>query len=173
MAQLAEYEPNVGTICDIYDKAQNKWVLGEIVDIDKQYRVKPNGSDQIVVVNSDDIRPAETTEMTEKEKQIAAMKEVAVFAASKVPVPQQGVYEFLHDLAKKVRDKGMFIAVAVTIYAVLDIHWTIELAFLSLVSCSPSVLWTFIRNHQLAPYRRGGESRAISCHWHCTRTVRR
>ena len=78
--------------------------------------MKPTDSDQIVVVNFDGIRPFETSEMTEKEKQIVGMKEAAVFAASKVPVPQQRVYEFLHDLAKKVRDKGMFIAVAVTIY---------------------------------------------------------
>ena len=136
MAHSNEYNVAVGTKCDVYDKKQEQWVPGEIMDIiiDKQYRVKPTDSDQIVVVNSDGIRPFETKEMTEKEKRIAAMKEVAVFAASKVPVPQQGVYEFLHDLAKKVRAEGMFIAVAVTVYAVLDIDWRAGISFTGFLS---------------------------------------
>ena len=119
MAHVNEYNVAVGTQCDVYDKTQDEWVPGEIMDIiiDKQYRVKPTGSDQIVVVNSDGIRPFETSKMTEKEKKIAAMKEAAAHVASKVTVPQQTVLEFIHDLAKKVRAKGMF-----TIYAVLDIH---------------------------------------------------
>ena len=117
MAQVIEYDPKVGGQCDVYDKEKDKWIPGEIVDIiDKQYRVKQTGSDQIVVVHSDRIRPSETTEMTEKEKQIAVMKEAAVQIASKVSVPQQRVYQFLHDLAKEVCDKGMFIAVLMTIY---------------------------------------------------------
>ena len=118
MAQQTAYNPNVGAKCDVYDKVQDKWIPGEVVNIiiDKQYGVKPNGSDQIVVVNSDGIRPSETTEMSEKEKQIAAMNEVAVFASSKVPVPQQRVYDLLHDLVQKIRAKGMLIAVVVTIY---------------------------------------------------------
>ena len=122
MEQLTDHEPNVGAIVEIYDKALNKWVLGEIVDIDKQYRVKPNGADQIVVVNSDDIRPFETSEMTEKEKQIAVMKEAAVHVASKMAVPQMRAYEVLYDLAKETRDKGMLSAVAVNEYEILDFH---------------------------------------------------
>ena len=120
MAQLTEDEPNVGAICDIYDKAQDKWVPGEIID--KQYRVKPNGSDQIVVVNSDGIRPFETTEMTEKEKQIAVMKKAAVHVAYKMAVPQKRAYEVLFDLAKETRTKGMLSAVAVNKYEILDFH---------------------------------------------------
>ena len=113
LSQLV-YCPTVGDRCDVYDKAQDKWVPGEIVDIiDRQYKVKPTDSDQIVVVNSDDIRPFETSKMTEKEKQNAAMEEAAALVASKVAVPQQRVYEVLYDLAKEARDKGMIIAVAV------------------------------------------------------------
>ena len=114
MAHVSEHDSKVGGKCDVYDKAQDKWVPGDIVDIiDKQYKVKPTGSDQIVVVNSDDIRPFETSKMTEKEKQNAAMEEAAALVASKVAVPQQRVYEVLYDLAKEARDKGMIIAVPV------------------------------------------------------------
>ena len=104
----------------IYDQAHGKWVPGEIVEIDKQYKVKPNESDQIVVVKSDDIRPSETKAMSKKENQIAKTNEISVLAASELSVPRQRVYQLLHDLVKEARDnaddadKGKLITMAVT-----------------------------------------------------------